>query len=110
MPRWRERSGLRLAVTHDAGDDEIGAVERHAVGVRETVAKLATFMDGAWRFRSDVAPDMARERELFEKFLHPFRVFALVRIDLGVGAFEIGRPEHSRRALPRPGHKNSGGG
>ena len=106
MPRCRERPGLRLAVTHDAGDDEIGVVERHAVGVRETVAELAAFVDGAGRFRSDVAPDMAGEGELLEELLHPFRVLALVRIDLGVGAFEIGRPEHSRRAVARPGHEN----
>ena len=89
MPRRGERPGLRLAVTHDAGDNEIGVVQRHAVGMRETVAKLATFMDGAWRFRSNVAADMARERELLEELLHAFRIFALVWIDLGVSALEI---------------------
>ena len=106
MPRRRERPGLGLAVTHDAGDDQIGIVERHAVGVREAVAELAAFVDGARSFRSDVAPDMAGEGELLEKFLHPFRVLAFVRINLGVGAFEICRPQHAGRAVTGPGHEN----
>src|SRR5262245_29596663 len=106
MPRRRERSGLCFAVTHHASDNEIGAVERHAVSMRETVAELAAFMDGARRFGSDVAPDVARERELFEKLLQTFRVFALVRINLGVGTFEISRPQNPGRAVARPGDEN----
>src|SRR4029450_7294329 len=77
MPRRGEGPGLRLAVTHDARNDEIAVVERHAVGVGETVAKLAAFVDGTGRFRSNVAPDMAWERELLEELLHPFGIFAL---------------------------------
>ena len=106
MPRCGERPGLRLPVTNHAGDDEIGVVERHAVGVGETVTQLAAFVDGAGGFRSDVATDMAGEGELFEEFLHPFGVLALVRIDLGIGAFEICRPQHPGRAVARPGHEN----
>ena len=106
MPRCSERPGLRLAVTHDAGDDEIGVVERHAVSVGETVTQLAAFVDGARGFRSDVAPDMAGEGKLLEELLHPFRVLTLVGIDLGVGAFEIRRPQHPGRAMAWPGHEN----
>ena len=106
MPRGRERPGLGLAVTHDAGDDQIGIVERHAVGMRETVAKLAAFVDRAWRFWRDVAADVAREGELLEELLHPFRVLALVRIDFGVRPFEIRRPQHARRPVARSGHEN----
>ena len=106
MPRCGERPGLRLPIANHAGDDEFGVVERHAVGVGETVTQLAAFVDGAGGFRSDVAPDMAGEGELLEELLHPFRVLALVRIDLGVGPFEIRRPQHPRRAMARPGHEN----
>ena len=35
MPARRQRSGLRLAVADDAGDDQVGIVEGGAVGVRE---------------------------------------------------------------------------
>ena len=106
MPRRRQRPGLGLTVAHDAGDDQIGIVERHAVGVRETVAEFASFVDGARRFRRDVAPDVARKGELLEELLHPFRVFALVRINLGVGPFEVCRPQHPGRAMAGPGHEN----
>ena len=33
MPAGRERAGLGLAVADDAGDDQIGVVERGAEGV-----------------------------------------------------------------------------
>ena len=58
------------------------------------------------RFRRDVAADVAGERELLEELLHAFRIFALVRIDLGFGAFEICWPQHPGRAMARPGHEN----
>ena len=63
-------------------------------------------MDGARRFRRDVAANMTGKRKLLEELLHAFRIFALVRIDLGVGAFEICRPQHPGRAMARPGHEN----
>jgi hypothetical protein len=106
VPRGRERPGLGFAVTHDAGDNQIGIVERHAVGMRETVAKLAAFVDRAWCFRRDVAADVAREGELLEELLHPFHVLALVRIDLGVRPFEVRRSKHARRPVARSGHEN----
>ena len=61
MPRGGQRAGLRLAVADDAGDDQIGVVERGAEGVAERVAELAAFVDRArassarrgWRFRRE---------------------------------------------------------
>ena len=106
MPRRGERPGLRLAVADDAGDDQIGVVERHAVGMREAVAKLAAFVDRAWRFWRDVTADVSRKGELLEELLHPFRVLALVRIDLGVRALEIRRAQHAWRPVARSGHEN----
>jgi len=45
VPRGRQRTRLGLAVTDDAGDDEIGIVERGPEGMAERVPELATFMD-----------------------------------------------------------------
>ena len=42
MPRARRRPGLRLAVTDDAGHDQVGVVERRAERGRQRVAELAT--------------------------------------------------------------------
>ena len=106
MPGGGERPGLGLAVADDARDDQIGVVERHAVGVREAVAELAAFVDRARRLRRDVAADVPGKGELLEELLQPFRVLALVRIDLRVGPFEIGRPEHARRAVAGAGHED----
>ncbi len=48
----------------------------------------------------------ARRRDLLEEFLQAFRILALVRIHLGVGAFQINWPEHSRRTMSGAGHEN----
>ena len=61
VPARRQRAGLRLAVADDAGDDQIGIVERRAVGVRQRIAQLAALVDRAGRLRRDVARDAARE-------------------------------------------------
>ena len=61
VPARRQRSGLGLAVADDTGDDQIRIVECGAIGVREGVAKLAAFMNGAWGLRCDVARNAARE-------------------------------------------------
>ena len=47
VPAGGERAGLGLAVADDAGDDQVGVVERGAVGVRQRVAELAALVDRA---------------------------------------------------------------
>ncbi len=101
VPGGGERSGLGFAVADDAGDDQVGIVEAGAVGVRQAVAELAALMDGARGFRCDMRADMTGEGELLEELLQALGVLALVRIDLGVGALEIDRPEYARRAVSR---------
>ena len=71
VPARRQRSGFRLAVADDAGDDQIGVVERRAIGVRQRIAELAAFVDRTRRLRRDVARDAAGKRELREQPLHP---------------------------------------
>ena len=96
MPARRERACLRLAVADDAGDEEIRVVERGAEGVHERVAELAALVDRARRLGRDVARDPAGERELAEELPQPGLVAADVRIELAVGALEIG-VRHERR-------------
>jgi hypothetical protein len=61
-------------------------------------------MDAARRFRRSVAANSAGERELLEETLHPFHVFSLIRIDLGVGAFEVALGQYRRGPVTRAGN------
>ena len=74
VPARGERTRLRLAVTDDARDDQIGVVERGAERVTDRVAELATFVNRARRLRCDVARYATRKRELAEQSLHAFAV------------------------------------
>ena len=55
MPGGGKRSGFRLAVANDAGDDEIGIVERRAERMAQRIAELAAFVDRARALRRHVA-------------------------------------------------------
>ncbi len=101
VPAGGERPRLRLAVADDAGDDQVGIVERRPVGVAQGVAELAALVDAARRLRGDVAGDAAGEAELLEQPPHPLRVLADLRIDLAVGPFEVGVGDQRRAAVPR---------
>ena len=61
-------------------------------------------MDAAGRFRRDMARDAAREAELLEQPLHALGIPADVRIDLAIGALQIGVGDQRRPAMPRPDH------
>ena len=61
VPARGERAGLRFAVADDGGHDEVGIVERRAVGVTQRVAEFAAFVNRAGRFRRDVTRNAARE-------------------------------------------------
>ena len=101
VPAGGERPGLRFAVADDAADEQVGVVERGAVGVHERVAELAALVDRARRLGRDVARDAAGERELPEEPAQPLLVAADVRVDLGVGALEVGVRDERRAAVAR---------
>ena len=101
MPARRQRAGLGLAVADDAADEQVGVVERGAVGVRERVAELAALVDRAGRLGRDVRRDAARERELPEQLAQALLVAADVGIDLAVGALEVGVGDRGRAAVAR---------
>ena len=68
----------------------------------EHVAQLPPLMDGARGFWCAVATDVAREGKLFEEAAHARFILRLIRIDLGVGAIEVGGAQHTRRPMARP--------
>ena len=106
VPGGGQRPGFRLAVADHHRDDETGIVEGRAKGVRQAVAKLAAFVDRAGRLRRAVAADAAGEGELQEEALKAVQILAAVRIDLAVGALEVDRREHARRAMPGAGEED----
>ena len=100
VPAGRQRSGLGLPVAHHHEGDQVRVVVDRPIGVRKAVAEFAALVDAAGRFRSGVAADAARKGELLEQALHPRQIFALVRIDLGIRAFEIRLGQDRRRPVP----------
>ena len=104
MPARCQRSGFGLAVTDDGRHDELGIVERGAVGVTEGVAELAAFVNRAWRLGRDVTRNAARKGELLEQLLHPFLVLRHVRVRLRVRSLEPRVRDDARSAVPRTDH------
>ena len=100
MPAGSERAGLGLAIADDAGDDQIGIVESGSVGVAQSVAQLAPFVNAARRLGGHVAGNSAGKTELLEQLLHPFGVLANIRIELAMCPFEIGMRHERRAAVP----------
>ena len=103
VPARRERARLRLAVADDAGDEQVGVVERRSERVHECVAELAALVDRPGHVGRDVARDPAREGELTEEPPQPVDVPRYVRVELAVGALEIGVRDERRAAVARAG-------
>ena len=100
VPRGGERTGFGFAVTDHAGDDEVGVVERRAVGVRKRVAQLAAFVDRTRGLGRHVTRDATGERELLEQPPQALGVARDLGIDLAVGPLEIHVGDHPRTAVP----------
>ena len=106
VPAGRQRTGLGLAVAHDAADEQVGVVERRSVGVDQRVAELAALVDRARRLGRDVAGDAAREGELPEQPAQALLVGRHARVDLAVGALEVGAGHEAGPAVPGPGDED----
>ena len=102
VPARRQGPGLRLAVAHDARDDQVRIVEGGAVCVREGVAQLTALVHRARGLRRHMARNPAGERELGEETLHALFILGNVRVDLAVSPFEI-RALATRPGPPCPG-------
>ena len=104
VPARGERPGLGLAVPDDAARDQIGVVVDRAVGVHEGVAQLAALVDRTRGLGSHVAGDAAGEGELAEQPAKALFVVADVRVDLAVGALEVGVRHQPRATVPGAGY------
>src|ERR1019366_8841215 len=63
----RKRHRFRFPFADDAGDDQIGIVERGPEGMAERVPQFATFVNRPRRRRRNMAGNPAGERELHEQ-------------------------------------------
>ena len=106
MPRRGQRTGLRLAVADDAGDDEIGIVEHRPERMAERIAQLAALVDRARALRRRVAGNSSGKRKLNEELPKPGLILADVGIDLAVSALEISVAHDGRAAVPGAGDVN----
>jgi hypothetical protein len=98
-PAGGQGTGFGLAVAHHHERNQVRVVVDRAIGVRNAVAQLAALVDAARRFGRGVAADAAGKGELLEEALQSRYVFALLGVDLGIGAFKIRLGQHCGRAV-----------
>src|SRR3546814_10801370 len=103
VPGGGKRTGLHLAVTDDAGDDDVRVVERRSEGVGQRVAELSALVDRTRHLRRDVARDAAGEGELPEQLGHAPPVATQRRVVLRPAALEPGVGDHRRAPVARAG-------
>ncbi len=106
VPARRQRAGLGLAVTDHAQRDQSRVVEHGAVGVQQRVAQFAALVDRPGGLRSDVAGDPAGEGELAKEPLDPLLVVADLRVDLAVGALQVGVGDDARPTVTGAGDED----
>ncbi len=106
QPAGRQRPGFGLAVADHTRDDQIGVVERGAIGVHQRVPEFPALVDRAGHLGGDVARNPAREGKLAEQLRHARLIAAHRGVQLAVGALEP-RVRHDRRAaVARAGHEH----
>ncbi len=103
MPARGQGAGFRLAIADDAGHQQVGIVECRAIRMRQRITELAAFVDGARRLRRRVAGNAAGKGKLREQLLHSRLVLRDVRVQLAVGALQIGVGHQTRSAVAGPG-------
>ena len=106
MPRGRKRASLRFAVTDHYGDDEIRIIERCPIRMRDASTRVRHLHESNRASRVCSASRFLRERKLPEEFQHAGCVSALVRINLGVIAFEIAIGKCGWRTVTRTRNVN----
>jgi hypothetical protein len=103
LPRRRQRPGLRLTVSDDAGDREVRAVEGGTRGVHECVAQFAGLVDAAGCGHADMARNAAGRGELAAQHSQSLGVAGDLRIDLAVRALQIRRRDQCGTAVAGTG-------
>ena len=104
VPCGRERTGFGLAVADHAGDNERGIVEHRAERMTQAVAEFAALVDRAGAFGRRVTRNSAGKRELLEQAPQAVGVAADLRVDLAIGALEVGARDHRGSAVTRSRH------
>ena len=99
MPTGGAGAGFRLSVPDNARDNQVGIVEGRAVGVEQRVPQLAAFVNGARRFRRDMARNTVGPGELPKEPLDTVSVLPDRRVDLAVRAFQIGMRHDPRTTV-----------
>jgi hypothetical protein len=84
MPRRGQRSCFCLAVTDDAGDDQIGIVIHRPERMAERIPQFTALVDGAGGLRRGVAGNASGKRKLDKELAQPGFILADVWIDLAV--------------------------
>ena len=103
LPGAGQGTGLGLTVADHTRDHQIGAVEGGARGMDECVPEFAALVDRTRCLHAHVTRDATRRGELPAQRSEPIRIRGHVRIDLAVGALEVGRCHQRRTAVPGPG-------
>ena len=103
MPRSSKGPSFCFSIANYTGNDKIGVIKGCAIGMGKCIAKLSTFMDGAWCFRRNMAWYTAWERELFEECHHAFFVSADGWVDFGIGSIKPGVGYEGGPAMAWPG-------
>ena len=109
LPASFERASLRFAVANNAGDYQIGIVERRAESVNQRVAKFAALVHRVRDVRTAMAGHAARRRELAEHKPQAVFIAGDLRMDLGIGAFEIRTGIKRRATMSGTGNVNDVG-
>ena len=104
LPGGGQGSGLRLAVTHHAGGDEVRVIRHSAESVGQAVTQLTALVDGTGRLRGHMAGDAAGEGELLEQLLHAFLVPGDIGIDLCIRAVQPVLGHHGVAAVAGAGN------
>src|SRR5215813_7229805 len=103
MPTRGQGPGFSLAITDNAGNDQVGIVVGGAVRVRDSIPELSALVHGAWCFRRDVARNATREGELGEEALHTLLVLGDVWVDFAIGSLEVSVSDEARPPMSRAG-------
>ena len=101
LPAGGQRAGLGFAVADDGRHEQARVVEDCAVSVGQSVAELATLMDGARGLRRVMGRNAARVRELTEELRQALLIVGDVRTNLEVGAVQVGLCGAGRAAVAR---------
>src|SRR5690606_1481801 len=101
MPRRRQCPGLGLAVTHHAGNDKIGIVQRGAVGVAKRISQFPALVDRAGNIRGYMAGNSPWKRELAKQGEHSCLVLRHGGIHFAVRSFEPSVGNDGRAAMAR---------